>query len=168
LSHLPQRKEKDCLNCGTQVIGSFCHKCGQENIYPKESAWQLVSHFFRDITHFDGKFFTTLKFLILKPGFLSKEYIIGRRASYVNPVRMYLFTSALFFLIFFSIYKIDEKSFKVGDSELGMTYEDLAKMDSVKLSEFTRKMNKGEPLTLPQVKERLDKTSFSVGPGNYK
>ena len=101
MSHIQQRKEKDCLNCGTNVIGKYCHNCGQENIEPKESAWQLISHFINDVTHFDGKFFSTLKDLLFKPGFLSTEYMKGRRASYLNPVRMYLFTSFIFFLIFF-------------------------------------------------------------------
>ena len=38
MSHLPERKEKDCLNCGTTVFGKYCHVCGQENLEPKESA----------------------------------------------------------------------------------------------------------------------------------
>ncbi|HVY76143.1 MAG TPA: DUF3667 domain-containing protein [Puia sp.] len=66
----------------------------------------LVNHFFSDITHFDGKFFSTVKDLVIKPGFLSKEYIRGRRASYLDPVRMYVFTSAFFFLMFFSVYSV--------------------------------------------------------------
>ena len=106
MSHLPQRKEKNCLNCGTTVIGKYCHVCGQENIEPKESVWQLISHFFSDITHFDGKFFTSMKDLVLRPGFLSKEYMRGKRASYLNPIRMYLFTSFVFFLVFFRCIKL--------------------------------------------------------------
>jgi hypothetical protein len=105
MSRLKERKEKNCLNCDTEVQGRYCHNCGQENIEPKESFWGLVSHFFKDITHFDGNFFSTVNYLILKPGFLSKEYMIGRRASYVNPIRLYIFTSAFFFLIFFSFYQ---------------------------------------------------------------
>jgi hypothetical protein len=103
MSHRSERKERDCLNCGTTVQGKFCHICGQENVEPKETFFGMVTHFFNDITHFDGKFFITLKDLVFKPGFLSAEYIKGRRASYLNPVRMYVFTSAIFFLIFFSI-----------------------------------------------------------------
>jgi hypothetical protein len=101
MSHAPARKEKDCLNCGAIVQGRFCHVCGQENIVPHESFFSMVHHFFADITHFDGKFFSTVGILIRKPGFLSSEYVKGRRNSYLNPVRMYVFTSALFFLIFF-------------------------------------------------------------------
>lgn len=102
MSHGHERKEKNCLNCGTTVAGRYCQVCGQENVEPKESFWTMFTHFFNDITHFDGKFFVTLKDLLFKPGFLSKEYMIGKRASYLNPVRMYVFTSALFFLVFFA------------------------------------------------------------------
>ena len=98
-----ERKEKICLNCTADLQGRYCHICGQENTEPKESVWGLITHFFYDITHFDGKFFSTLKYLAFKPGFLSAEYVKGRRASYLNPIRMYVFTSAIFFIIFFYI-----------------------------------------------------------------
>jgi hypothetical protein len=108
VSHLKERKEKNCLNCQATLIGRYCQVCGQENLEPKETVWHLVQHFFNDITHFDGKFFSTVKLLLRKPGFLSAEYVAGRRASYLNPIRMYVFTSAFFFIILYSISKPDE------------------------------------------------------------
>lgn len=103
MSHFKERKEKNCLNCNAQVQGRFCHVCGQENIETKESVWQLVSHFVGDLFHFDGKFFSSLRLLMFRPGFLSREYLQGRRMSYINPIRMYIFSSAIFFLIFFML-----------------------------------------------------------------
>jgi hypothetical protein len=103
MSHLTERKEKNCLNCNTLVQGRYCHVCGQENIVPQDTFGHLFLHFIYDITHFDGKFFETLKYLLTKPGFLSAEYIAGRRAKYLNPIRMYVFTSAFFFLVFFAL-----------------------------------------------------------------
>lgn len=126
MSHGRERKEKDCLNCGTTVQGRFCQACGQENIEPKESFWGMFTHFFNDITHFDGKFFTTLKDLLFKPGFLSSEYMKGRRMSYLNPIRMYVFTSALFFLVFFSLREPSDMV-HVGSSEKPMTAEQRQK-----------------------------------------
>lgn len=82
--------------------GRFCHVCGQENIEPAETLWGLITHFVYDITHFDGKFFSTLRYLLFKPAFLSIEYVRGRRQSYLHPIRMYVFTSALFFFVFFA------------------------------------------------------------------
>ncbi len=105
MSHLPERKDKVCLNCRAAIHGRFCHVCGQENIEPKESFWQLVTHFIYDITHFDGKFFSTLRYLLFRPGYLSHEYLRGRRADYLHPIRMYVFTSAFFFLILFALNK---------------------------------------------------------------
>ena len=99
MSHFKERKENNCLNCNAIVHDRFCGICGQENIEPKESAWHLTKHFFEDITHFDGKFFSSLKYLIFKPGFLSSEYVRGRRTAYLNPVRFYIFTSFIFFLL---------------------------------------------------------------------
>ena len=102
VSHSRERSEKTCLNCNAQLYGKFCHVCGQENTDPHESVWSILSHFFNDITHFDGKFFSTAGKLLAKPGFLPAEFIKGRRASYLHPIRLYVFTSAIFFLIFYA------------------------------------------------------------------
>lgn len=118
------------MNCDTEVRGRFCHVCGQENIEPTETVWGLVSHFFYDITHFDGKFFTSLKWLIRKPGFLSKEYISGRRARHLNPIRMYVFTSAFFFILFFTFF-LDVKNMAIENS-VEIADQSSGKMDSVK------------------------------------
>ncbi|QEC67222.1 DUF3667 domain-containing protein [Panacibacter ginsenosidivorans] len=124
MSHLKERKEKNCLNCNAEVQGKYCHICGQENIEPKETFWMLATHFAYDILHFDGKFFSTLKYLLLKPGFLSHEYLRGRRASYLHPIRMYVFTSAIFFIIFFSfIVKPDEIAKSIGSTNSPLSEE---------------------------------------------
>ncbi|HEX3935777.1 MAG TPA: DUF3667 domain-containing protein [Puia sp.] len=96
------RHDKTCLNCGTIVEERFCTHCGQENLEPKETVGHLIGHFFEDLTHFDGKFFVTVKDLIFRPGFLTREYVAGRRMTYLNPIRMYIFVSALFFLALFA------------------------------------------------------------------
>lgn len=102
--HNKERDEKICLNCNAATYGRFCHVCGQENIETTESFWHLLQHFVFDLFHFDGKFWVSLKYLLFKPGFLAKEYIRGRRASYLHPIRMYIFINTVFFIIFFSFY----------------------------------------------------------------
>ena len=102
MSHLKERIEKNCLNCGAEVAGRFCQQCGQENVEVKESFFQLLVHFIEDLTHFDGKLWKTLKLLLFKPGSLTKYYMEGKRATYLHPIRMYLFVSAVFFLFMFT------------------------------------------------------------------
>jgi hypothetical protein len=106
------RNDKTCLNCGTSVEERYCTRCGQENVELKESFGYLVSHFFSDFTHYDSKFFITIKDLLFNPGFLTKEYMAGKRTNYLHPIRMYLFISFLYFLVVFTFndsgHKVEE------------------------------------------------------------
>ena len=90
-------------------MGRFCHNCGQENIVTHQKFWSLARHFIYDVLHFDGKFFHTLLYIFTRPGFVARQYISGKRISYLDPIRMYLFTSALFFLVFFSLNNVNLK-----------------------------------------------------------
>ncbi|MGZ8538743.1 MAG: DUF3667 domain-containing protein, partial [Flavisolibacter sp.] len=93
MSHQKERTEKNCLNCGTTVAGKYCQVCGQENIVTRESFWSMFRHFIYDILHFDGNFFHTIKYMFTRPGFVARQYAEGKRARYIHPIRMYLFTS---------------------------------------------------------------------------
>lgn len=105
------RKEKDCLNCGAEVADVYCPKCGQPNRSPVLTIKDLIGDFVHMFTHFDGKFFATTRLLITRPGFLSKAYLEGKRSAYLPPVQMYVFTSAIFFFIFYAFFvKLPEKS----------------------------------------------------------
>jgi hypothetical protein len=67
----------------------------------KESFGHMLNHAVSDYFHFDYQFFHTLRPLFLKPGYLTNEYLLGRRAQYLHPVKMYIFISLVFFVIFF-------------------------------------------------------------------
>ncbi|MBS7563355.1 DUF3667 domain-containing protein [Mucilaginibacter sp. Bleaf8] len=97
------RHENDCLNCGTELGGKFCHHCGQENLQIKESFGHMLNHAVSDYFHFDHQFFHTLRPLFLKPGKLTNEYMAGRRAQYLHPVKMYIFISLVYFLLLFKV-----------------------------------------------------------------
>ena len=160
MSHLPYRKDTNCLNCNTEVIGPFCHQCGQENIEPKETIWHLLSHFLNDVTHFDGKLFSTLKVLITRPGLLSKEYSKGRRMAYLNPIRMYIFISAAFFFLLFSLIKVENKKIYSG--------EEIARRDSIQYQIYKKLNVAGPVMTQKEFLEKRGKSdNFSVAPGNY-
>ena len=71
--------EAACLNCGTALIGTHCHACGQTAHVHK-----TLGAFFHDLLHgvfhFEGKIWRTLPMLAWHPGRLTREYIDGRRA----------------------------------------------------------------------------------------
>jgi hypothetical protein len=96
----PLRADKHCLNCGSEVPERFCTHCGQENTERHETFTHLVQHFVADFLHYDSQFLKTLKYLLFRPGKLTTEYMAGRRVSYVNPIKLYIFISFVFFLIY--------------------------------------------------------------------
>ena len=88
-----------CLNCGAVLKSRFCYQCGQDSEEHLDSVWHLVKHFFDDITHYDGKLLGTVKPLLTKPGFITQQFLKGKRASYLSPVRMFIFLNFIFFLM---------------------------------------------------------------------
>ena len=88
-----------CLNCGTALLGSHCHACGQA-----AHVHRTLGAFFHDLMHgvfhFEGKIWRTLPLLAWNPGRLTREYIDGRRASYVSPIALFLFSVFLMFAVF--------------------------------------------------------------------
>lgn len=165
MSHLKERDEKICLNCNAATYGRFCHVCGQENIETKESFWHLAGHFVADIFHYDGKFFRTIRYLLLRPGFLTREYINGRRTTYLHPIRLYVFTSAVFFLIFFNFFYKQEDLIKMNNGNdkkqkslsVKESYEKLREIKDylkVKLSKKTSKYITNELKSLLQETEQ--------------
>ncbi|EJL72064.1 DUF3667 domain-containing protein [Chryseobacterium populi] len=99
MSHGKIREEKDCLNCGHTVEERFCPYCGQENTEARQPFYYLFTHFIEDFTHYDGQFWKTIKYLLFRPGKLTKEYIAGKRQLYVAPVKLYIFISFITFLL---------------------------------------------------------------------
>jgi hypothetical protein len=97
--HNSIRKDKTCLNCNYVVEKRFCPNCGQENTDTRKTFFHLFVHFFEDLTHYENAFWKTIKNLLLKPAALTKEYLSGKRLSYLAPVRLYIFISFVTFLL---------------------------------------------------------------------
>jgi hypothetical protein len=99
MSHSPIRKDKTCLNCRHVVEQRFCPNCGQENTDSRKTFHHLFVHFFEDLTHYENAFWKTIRNLLFKPATLTKEYLSGKRLSYLAPVRLYIFISFITFLL---------------------------------------------------------------------
>jgi ribosomal protein L32 len=86
-----------CENCGADLKGHWCAKCGQPAIEYRRSFRYVVSDLLNEFLNWDSKFFTTIALLIVKPWRLTNEFLAGKRVRYVNPLRLYLLASILFF-----------------------------------------------------------------------
>jgi len=93
--------ERNCKNCETKLLKgySFCPKCGQEDKANVVTFKQFILDFLGDYFTFDSLIVRSVRPLIIKPGFLTNEFLEGRRVRYIPPLRMFIFISILFFLI---------------------------------------------------------------------
>lgn len=89
-----------CQNCGADLNGNYCSVCGQSNKAAFDrSVFSIISHFFEELFTWDSRFLRSIKYLFLKPGYLTHEYISGRINRYISPLKMFLFTSLVLFFI---------------------------------------------------------------------
>jgi hypothetical protein len=89
-----------CANCAVPVSGNFCPACGQETTLHVPSAREFLHEFIGHYVALEGKLWNTLGRLLFKPGRLTCEYLAGRRVRYVQPLRLYLTLSIIFFALF--------------------------------------------------------------------
>ena len=117
------RDHMNCLDCGHALKGRFCQNCGQESIQPYSSFWYLIKETLGNYISFDSRLLHTLRPLILLPGKLSMEYSKGRRTRYIHPIRLYVFTSLVVFILFSLtdkwLYRNAGVQFSVGNMEIG-------------------------------------------------
>lgn len=90
-----------CLNCGQDldISEKYCHHCGQLNSTKKLTFEDFFTEFFGGILAYDSRLYQTLEALFFNPGKISKDYVEGKRARYVNPYKFYLSVSIIFFII---------------------------------------------------------------------
>lgn len=88
-----------CLNCGTAVVGPYCSQCGQAT-HPHRSLGHMIEEFLHGILHFDTKAWRTLPMLAFRPGTLTRDYVYGKRARYISPLALFLFTVFFMFFVF--------------------------------------------------------------------
>jgi hypothetical protein len=88
-----------CRNCGDTTDARYCPACGQRRDVEHLSLRTLAARLADEAISLNGKLPRSLLPLLFRPGFLTCEYVAGRIARYVRPLRLYLVFSVVFFLI---------------------------------------------------------------------
>lgn len=63
-----------CANCGTDLLGPHCYQCGQPVKGLVRPFSNIVGDFFDTLLALDSRIWRTLWPLLVKPGFLTREY----------------------------------------------------------------------------------------------
>lgn len=88
-----------CRNCGAAASGNYCHMCGQETRLHAPSFSEFLHEFIGHYVALEGRLWGTITRLLFRPGLLTTEYLAGRRKRYVEPLRLYLSLSIIFFAV---------------------------------------------------------------------
>ncbi|MGK0140005.1 MAG: hypothetical protein ACI9DJ_003471 [Algoriphagus sp.] len=164
---LIEYRGEECLNCSTplDVEDKYCHQCGQLNSKKQLALQDFFGEFFSNIFSYDSRIWRTIKHLLFKPGYVSRQFINGKRLSYTNPFRFFLSVCIVFFLMlqlenFINIFTEDQIEKAVADVKNNDT--DINFGNGLVLVDQDDKKNNGQ-LTQEELQEIKEKPIV----GNY-
>lgn len=98
-----EEKHKHCLNCGSSFKGNFCPNCGQKAGVKRLKITEIVMDMANSLVGGDNKFYCTCRDLSCRPGHMVRNYLLGKRAKYYNPLQLFVFTLTIFAVVAFII-----------------------------------------------------------------
>ena len=155
-----QGHTKSCANCGAQLVGPYCHACGQ-TAHVHRSLWHMVEESLHGVLHFDSKSWRTLPLLIARPGLLTRRYIEGQRVRYVSPLALFLF---MIFLMFFVVSSITSSGADADAVEASPAERADARAQLVAAVEAAKE----DVAEIPAIEFKIDRNNFFVIPCQCK
>jgi hypothetical protein len=144
-----KRKSHTCLNCGQRLTDedNYCPICGQENDNRNVSFWALVADVIEDNFGVDSRLLRSIVPFLFRPGHLTVSFLSGQRKRYVPPLRMYVVTSLVqFLLLSFLIFREDDGKGFVSGLKDGLEVKDSPgngrSQDSTKLAAKKAKLKR--------------------------
>ena len=143
-----------CLNCGATLTGPYCATCGQKVPHTDLTLREFVRETTAELAHWDGKVPATLKALLVKPGLLTLDFLAGRRARWLPPLRVYLICSVTYFVSGPLMEALTHRSF----SQVARVSITNARGDTTLTAEERRRIAEGLPARLFGI-ERLERAA---------
>lgn len=169
-------EKKHCSNCEYQLTPyhKFCPNCGQK-VDDKLNMRVLFHNTITNYFSVDARFFRSFIPLLIKPGFLAKEFIKGRRLLYLHPAQFYLFASIIFFFLFSIATRSSQRNFdnsikKTFGKEKAITDEVNRVRDSITnaLEVQMTNMEGTDSLAIAKMKAFLNSNNGSIASDSVK
>lgn len=153
--------QSTCSNCQAIITGPYCGQCGQCSESSIKYFWTVILHLLDDVFSFDSRASRTIWPLLTRPGFLTNEYILGRRVHYVPPLRLYLFISIVFFITLKFFAASENNIMSINNSEEVLTQvtnhiSELERGYEVLINQATPENQESQLQAIQLVKQNLD------------
>lgn len=112
---------KTCYNCGAELVGKFCHKCGQQATSKTPKVKDFILEYLNNAFIWDTQFLKTILTLVCRPGRLTNEYMSGKFISQEHPLKLNMFLLFVFvsmFLLFSNPKSANSSQSIIGQKEL--------------------------------------------------
>lgn len=146
-----------CENCGASLLGEYCHSCGQHAHNPLKSVKHALEEVFESFWHVDGRIFRTLRDICI-PGRAAINYLSGKRARYLPPLRIFLILSIFtFFLAHLAM--PEDTAFRVRDDSSfneAKTVAEVEKMRADTLAAMAEVPEPAKSISIDKIGEAAD------------
>ena len=112
-----EEKRTRCLNCGHTFKGQFCPCCGQKAKTKRLQFVEMFKNFIGPFIGGDSKVLNTCRDLFIRPGYMIRDYLMGKRIRYYNPLQFFVFVVTTYAIV----------SYVLGVST--SIFDDLAELD---------------------------------------
>ena len=92
-----------CLNCGTSFDSKYCPNCGQKAETKRLKIVEIISDSISSISGYNNKLRNTLTSLCIRPGHMAREYLLGQRTKYYNPIQLLVWIVAIYALVLYGL-----------------------------------------------------------------
>ena len=159
-------EQHECATCGTRYDGNYCPRCGQSAKIGRYSFKNAIL-LFLDVWGLGNRgMFRSIRDLILRPGYMIRDYLRGMQMAYFPPFKMFFLLLALWLVVDsgLNIQLVNRDKQNEQETEQifsrfkpKVTLSEDDKADEKKKAEAQEKVEKktGKPLTKEEKKERF-------------
>ena len=94
-----QESTHECAACGTMYQGNYCPRCGQSASVGRFSFKKAMQHFLNVWGMGNRSMFRSLRDLVLRPGYMIRDYLSGMQSAYFPPFKMFFVFVAISLLV---------------------------------------------------------------------
>ncbi len=101
--------EHHCMNCGTTFHGKFCPCCGQRGDTGRLTIKGGVENMLGVMASTDKGLLHTLLELVIRPGYMMRDYVRGHRVEYVRPIQLIFLLATVYLTVHYALYQHGEE-----------------------------------------------------------